>query len=113
MAPIPRKLQSAQKTPRYPNYRKRAASNNKGEQVINRAIFQLSDEQIRRVFGASPDRQEFKKDVEFHFQRTRPVQLFIDQNPNIIMIMGKEAAQDRKYYLKLFLFQFFKSLPKF
>ena len=91
-----RKHQQAKKTPRFPNYKRRAASENKAEQLINRAIFKLSDEQIRRVYGKTPDRQQFKNDVEFHFQRTRPVQLFLNENPNIIMIMGKEAAQDRK-----------------
>ena len=96
MAPIPRQPQSAKKTPRFPNYAKRAASENKAERLINRAIFKLTDEQIRRVYGKTPDVQQFKNDVEFHFQRTRPTQLFLNQNPNIIVIMGKEAAIDRK-----------------
>ena len=99
-----RRRQPAKKTPRFPNYKKRAASQNKAEQLINRAIFQLTDEQIRRVYGTTPDRQQFKNDVEFHFQRTRPTQLFLNQNPNIIVIMGKEAAQDRKY-IQLLLFK--------
>ena len=92
-----RRRQSAKKSPRYPNYKKRAASENKAERLINRAIFKLSDEQIRRVYGETPDRKQFIQDAEFHFQITRPVQLFLNQNPNIMEIMGKEAAQDRKY----------------
>ena len=101
-----RKHQSAKKTPRYPNYQKRAASENKAERLINQAILKVSDEQLRQVHGDENQRKQFISDVEFHFQRTRPTKLFIDQNPNIIEIMGKEAAEDRKYHFNLTLSQF-------
>ena len=87
---------TAKKTPRYANYKRRAASKNKAERILNRAVFKLTDEQLRRVDGDTPDRKQFITDVEFHFQRTRPTQLYLNQNPNIMVIMGKEAAQDRK-----------------
>ena len=90
-----RTRQPAKKTPRYPHYKIRAASNIKAERLINQAIYKLSDTQLRRVYAS--DKKKFIEDVEFHFQRTRPTQLFLEQNPNIIVIMGKEAAQDRKY----------------
>ena len=95
MTQYPRRRPSAKKTPRFPNYRKRAASKIKAERLLNQAIYKLSDTQLRRVHAA--DKKNFIEDVEFHFQRTRPTQLFLEQNPNIIVIMGKEAAQDRKY----------------
>ena len=98
--------QIAEKVARYPNYRKRAASENKAERLINQAILKVSDEQLRQVHGDENQRKQFISDVEFHFQRTRPTKLFIDQNPNIIEIMGKEAATDRKYHFNLTLSQF-------
>ena len=91
-----RRRQPAKKTARYQNYKKRAASNIKAERLINRTIFQLTDEQIRRVHGNSNERKQFIEDVEYGIQRTRPTKQFLDENPNIIILMGKEAAQDSK-----------------
>ena len=91
-----RRRQPAMKTPRFPHYKKRAASNIKAERLINRTIFQLTDEQIRRVHGNTQERQQFIEDVEYGIQRTRPTKQFLEENPNIIILMGKEAAQDSK-----------------
>ena len=97
MARIQRKAKkTAKKSPRYPNYKKWAAASHKAERLINRRIFKMTDEQIRRVHGDENQQKKFIEDVEYGIQRTRPTQLFLNQNSNIMVIMGKEAAQDRK-----------------
>lgn len=97
MARIQRKAKkTAKKSPRYPNYKKRAAASHKAERLINKTIFKMTDEQIRRVHGDENQQKKFIEDVEYGIQQTRPTKQFIEQNPNIMIMIGKEAAHDRK-----------------
>ena len=89
-----RRFNKAIKTPRLKNYRKRAASNCNTTRCANRYIHTLTDNALRRVHGSEAERKRFVKDVKKNLPPTRQTSKFL-QKKNIILIMGREAYNDR------------------
>ena len=90
------KLFSAQKQPRLPNYKKRAASKCNTIRVANRYIYTLSDANVRKANGTAEEQKEFVADVKKNLPPTRLTSKMLKENPNLILTMGKEAFSDRR-----------------
>ena len=90
-----KQFRKAMKTPKLKNYKKRAASNCNTTRIANRYIHSLSDNAIRRVHGTEAERKRFVKDVKKNLPPTRQTTKFLKKK-NIILIMGREAYNDRK-----------------
>ena len=90
------KIFSAQKQPRLPNYRKRAASKSNTVRIANREIYKLSDAQVRKANGNAEQQKEFVAAVKKNLPPTRLTSKTLKENPNLILTMGKEAFSDRR-----------------
>ena len=89
---------SAKKMPRYPHYKKRAASKCNTTRVANRSILEMSDDEVRRVHGDNEAREAFVADVKKSLPPTRQTTKFL-RKKKLILIMGREAFNDRKLQL--------------
>ena len=92
------KFASAKKTPRFPHYAKRAAAKCNTTRAANRIIFKMSDDEVRRVHGSNEEREAFIADVKEHLPPTRQTSKFL-RKKKMILIMGREAFNDRKLHL--------------
>ena len=92
------KFASAKKTPRFPNYAKRANSKCNTTRIANRYIHKMSDEEVRRVHGSTEEREAFIAEVKENLPSTRQTTKFL-RKKKMILIMGREAYNDRKLHL--------------
>ena len=92
------KFASAKKTPRFPHYAKRAAAKCNTTRAANRIIFKMSDDEVRRVHGSNEEREAFIADVKENLPPTRQTSKFL-RKKKMILIMGREAFNDRKLHL--------------
>ena len=100
------RIKSAKKMARFPNYKKRANSKINTVRVANRFIRTLSDTEIKKVHQNASSKTEFINHVVQNLPPTRQTKKFLEQNPNLILIMGQEAFTDRKYLLLIFFISF-------
>ena len=86
----------AQKTPRRPLFKKRAAAEAHQERVINTIFQRMPDRGLKRM------REEAKRDeccesVEKKIRKTRANEKWLNENPEMIRTIGEEHLQERKY----------------
>ena len=94
-------MRRACKTPRRPLFKKRAAADAHQERVINSIFQRMPDRGLKRM------REEAKRDeccesVQKKIRKTRANEKWLNENPEMIRIIGEEHLQERKYNFLLF-----------
>ena len=90
---MPRK---AQKTPRRPLFKQRAAADAHQERVINSIFQRMPDRGLKRM-KRERERDECCESVEKKIRKTRANEKWLQENPEMIRTIGEEHLQERMY----------------